>query len=88
MTDLINKDIVIFNLKKEIEDKEFLIEDLKSKLNQEISVKKSEVMLNQELQERIEKLELHRETLVEINEKYSDTISKLRARLKELIVKS
>jgi hypothetical protein len=88
MTDLINKDIIIFNLKKEIEDKEFLIEDLKSKLNQEISVKKSEVMLNQELQERIEKLELHRETLVEINEKYSDTISKLRARLKELIVKS
>jgi len=75
MTDLINKDIIIFNLKKEIEDKEFLIEDLKSKLNQE-------------LQERIEKLELHRETLVEINEKYSDTISKLRARLKELIVKS
>jgi hypothetical protein len=88
MTDLINKDIVIFNLKKEIEDKEFLIEDLKSKLNQEISVKKSEVMLNQELQERIEKLELHKETLIEINEKYSDTIGKLRIRLKELIVKS
>ena len=88
MTDLINKDIIIFNLKKEIEDKEFLIEDLKSKLNQEISVKKSEVILNKELQERIEKYQLHIETLIEINEKYSDTIGKLRARLKELIVKS
>jgi hypothetical protein len=88
MTDLINKDIVIFNLKKEIKDKEFLIENLKDKLNQEISVKKSEVTLNKELHERIEKLELHKETLIEINEKYSDTIGKLRARLKELIVKS
>jgi chaperonin cofactor prefoldin len=44
-------------------------------------------MLNKELLERIEKLELHKETLIEINEKYSNTIGKLRARLKELIVK-
>jgi hypothetical protein len=45
-------------------------------------------LLNKELQERIEKHQLHIETLIEINEKYSDTIGKLRARLKELIVKS
>ena len=87
MTDLINKDIIIFNLKKEIEDKEFLIEDLKSKLNQEISFKKSEVILNKELQERIEKYELHIETLLKINEEYSNTIGRLRARLKELIIR-
>jgi chaperonin cofactor prefoldin len=64
------------------------IEELESELLMEKMVKKSEVQLNKELRERIEKLELHIETLIEINEKYSDTIGKLRARLKELIVKS
>jgi len=64
------------------------IEELESELVMEKMVKKSEVQLNKELHERIEKLELHIETLVEINEKYSNSIGKLRARLKELIVKS
>ena len=64
------------------------IKELEEQLQMEISVKKSEVLLNKELQERIEKHQLHIETLIEINEKYSDTIGKLRARLKELIVKS
>jgi len=64
------------------------IKELEEQLQMEIMVKKSETMLNKELHERIEKLELHIETLIEINEKYSDTIGKLRARLKELIVKS
>jgi chaperonin cofactor prefoldin len=68
----------------ELENK---IKELEEKLQMEIAVKRSEVMLNKELQERIEKLELHRETLIEINEKYSDTIGRLRARLKEFIVK-
>jgi hypothetical protein len=63
------------------------IKELEEQLEMEISVKKCEVMLNKELQERIEKHQLHIETLIEINEKYSDTIGKLRARLKELIVK-
>ena len=62
------------------------IKELEEQLQMEIMVKKSEVMLNKELHERIEKLELHIETLIEINEKYSNTIGKLRARLKELIV--
>jgi hypothetical protein len=69
-------------------DKDQKIKELEEQLQMEISVKKSEVMLNKELQERIEKHQLHIETLIEINEKYSDTIGKLRARLKELIVKS
>jgi chaperonin cofactor prefoldin len=63
------------------------IKELEEQIQIEIMVKKSEVMLNKELLERIEKLELHKETLIEINEKYSNTIGKLRARLKELIVK-
>ena len=68
-------------------DLENKIKELEEKLQMEIMVKRSEVMLNKELQERIEKLELHKETLIEINEKYSDTIARLRTRLKELIVK-
>jgi chaperonin cofactor prefoldin len=63
------------------------IEDLKLKLDMERQVKESEVMLNKELKERIEKLELHIETLLKINEEFSNTISKLRARLKDLIVR-
>jgi chaperonin cofactor prefoldin len=69
---------------QELENK---IKELEEKLQMETGVKKSEVMLNKELQERVEKYQLHIETLIEINEKYSDTIGKLRARLKELIVK-
>jgi chaperonin cofactor prefoldin len=66
---------------------EHKIKELEEKLQMEIAVKKSEIMLNKELQERIEKYQLHIETLIEINEKYSDTIRRLRARLKEFIVK-
>jgi chaperonin cofactor prefoldin len=66
---------------------EHKIKELEEKLQMEIAVKKSEIMLNKELQERIEKYQLHIETLIEINEKYSDTIGRLRARLKEFIVK-
>jgi len=71
-----------------IQELENKIKELEEKLQMETMVKKSEVMLNKELQERIEKYQLHIETLIEINEKYSDTIGKLRARLKEIIVKS
>jgi hypothetical protein len=69
-------------------DKDQRIKELEEQLQMEISVKKSEVMLNKELNERIEKHLLHIETLVNINEKYSDTIGILRARLKELIIKT
>jgi chaperonin cofactor prefoldin len=51
----------------------------------EKGVKQSEVMLNAELNERIEKYQLHIETLRNINEHYSNLIGKLRARLKEII---
>jgi len=68
-------------------DKDKIIEELKEQLQMEIMVKKSEVLLNKELKERIEKIELHKETLIEINEQYSNLIGKLRAILKELIVR-
>jgi len=68
---------------KELENK---IKELEEKLQMETMVKKSEVTFNQELLERIEKLEMHKETLIKINEEYSITIGKLRSRLKKLIV--
>jgi hypothetical protein len=68
-------------------DKDQIIKELEQKLQMEIQVKKSEVELNKELLERIEKHQLHIETLVKINEDYSVMIGKLRSRLKELIVK-
>jgi chaperonin cofactor prefoldin len=68
-------------------DKDQIIKELEEKLQIEIVVKKSEVELNKELLERIEKHQLHIETLVKINEDYSVMIGKLRARLKQLIVK-
>lgn len=70
-----------------IEDLQNKIKELEEQLQMEIAVKKSEVGLNKELLERIEKHQLHIETLVKINENYSNIIGKLRARLKELIVK-
>ena len=77
---MIDKDLLI----KELEEK---VKELEEKLQMETSVKKSEVMLNSELNERIEKHQLHIETLLKINEDYSNLIGKLRARLKELVVK-
>jgi len=66
-----------------LEDK---IKELEFHLQMEKMVKKSEVELNKELLERIEKHELHIETLIKINEEYSTLIGKLRARLKKLVV--
>jgi hypothetical protein len=62
------------------------IKELEFDLQMEKMVKKSEVEINKELLERIEKHELHIETLIKINEEYSNLISKLRARLKKLIL--
>lgn len=74
-------------MQESIEQLKNKIEDLELKLSMEKQVKESEVMLNKELKERIEKFELHIETLIKINENYSNTIGKLRAKLKDLIVK-
>jgi len=62
------------------------IKELEEQLQMEKMVKKSEVELNKELLERIEKHQLHIETLIKINEEYSNLIGKLRSRLKKLVV--
>jgi hypothetical protein len=77
---MMDKDLII----KQLEEK---IQEWEEKYQMEKSVKQSEVILNSELNERIEKHQLHIETLLKINEDYSNLIGKLRARLKELVVK-
>jgi hypothetical protein len=67
-------------------DKDEKIKELEENLQMEIMVKQSEVLLNKELLERIEKHELQIETLIKINEEYSNIISRLRIRLKNLII--
>jgi len=67
-------------------DKDQIIKDLEEKLSREKTVKKSEVIMNIELLARVENYQLHIETLLKINEEYSDKIGELRSRLKKLIV--
>jgi chaperonin cofactor prefoldin len=73
------------SLEDQIKELKNEIIELDQKLKMEILVKKSEVGLNKTLKETIEKNELHIETLVKINEEYSNIIAKLRIKLKNLI---
>ena len=74
------------NLIRDLEKKEKEIKRLEEQLQMETMVKKSEVVMSKNLQINIEKLEQNIETLMEINEKYADTIGLLRNRLKKLIL--
>jgi len=67
-----------------MDDKDKQIQDLKNELSQEIAVKKSEVVLNKQRLEEIHKLQLHLETLQEINEDYSKRIAKLETMIKTI----
>jgi chaperonin cofactor prefoldin len=78
----------MIDLEQKINELQFKITELENKLMMETMVKKSEVELNKELLERAEKHELHIETLIKINEEYSNTISKLRLQLKNLLFKN
>jgi|TARA_R100001443_G_scaffold114414_1_gene130392 chaperonin cofactor prefoldin len=64
--------------------KDDIIKDLELKLDMAEQVKVSEVQFNTDLKDRIEKLELHIETLLKVNEffrqkvlKYKSIVSKL-----------
>ena len=64
--------------------KDDIIKDLELKLEMAEQVKESEVQFNTDLKDRIEKLELHIETLVKVNDffrqkvlKYKSIVSKL-----------
>tara|TARA_R110000787_G_scaffold275827_1_gene384593 strand:- start:1485 stop:1688 length:204 start_codon:yes stop_codon:yes gene_type:complete len=66
-------------------DKDKIIEELNQRINEEQMVKKSEVLLNKELLERIEKLNLQIETLLTINDSFQNKIARLRMILKHEI---
>jgi hypothetical protein len=73
---------------RQIEELKIKIRELEEKLQMEITVKKSEVMMNKNLNERIETQQIYIETLLKINENLSEKIGILNTRLKELIIKT
>jgi|TARA_R110002049_G_scaffold165077_1_gene331072 hypothetical protein len=72
---------------KQIKELDLKIIDLENQVMMERMVKNSEVALNQDMKDRIEKCELHNETLGKIIEQYIDTVARLRIKLKDLILK-
>ena len=72
-------------LNEEIQNLNIKIKELEQDIQMEKMVKKSEVTLNAELLQRIEKLELHIETLIKINEEYSNMVAQLRLTIKKII---
>ena len=72
---------------RQIEEFKSKIKELEEKLQMEIAVKKSEVMMNKNLNERIETQQIYIETLLKINENLSEKIGILNNRLKELVIK-
>ena len=60
------------------------IKQLEEQVEMEISVKKSEVLINADLKDRITKLEIQLETVVDINNKYAEKLATLQKKLKNL----
>lgn len=58
--------------------------ELLQQLGEERMVKKSETQMNLDLKDRIAKLELHQETLLKINDEFSNKIAKYRNIIKRL----
>ena len=72
-------------LNEQIQNLNTRIKELEQDIQMEKMVKKSEVTLNADLLQRIEKLELHIVTLIKINEEYSNMIVQLRLTIKNII---
>jgi len=68
-----------------IDEKDKIIKDLKVKLEMVEQVKKSEVMLNTDLRETIEKQKLHITTLQKINEDFSSKYATLKVKYDKLL---
>jgi hypothetical protein len=68
-----------------MDHKDKIIEDLKTKIEEEVMIKQSEVLMNKDLKLRIEQLELEIELLQKINNYLLETTSKLRVKLKNII---
>tara|TARA_A100001515_G_scaffold143763_1_gene145778 strand:+ start:1287 stop:1499 length:213 start_codon:yes stop_codon:yes gene_type:complete len=64
--------------------KDDIIKDLELKLDMAEQVKESEVQFNTDLKDRIEKLELHIETLLKVNELFRQKVLKYKAIVSKL----
>tara|TARA_R100000808_G_C2035481_1_gene77395 strand:- start:80 stop:292 length:213 start_codon:yes stop_codon:yes gene_type:complete len=64
--------------------KDDIIKDLELKLDMAEQVKVSEVQFNTDLKDRIEKLELHIETLLKVNEFFRQKVLKYKAIVSKL----
>lgn len=69
----------------EIEQLREKIKELETDLQMEKMVKRSEVCINAELKEQIEKLQLQIESILKINEEYAKKIVDLRIKIKRMI---
>jgi phosphotransferase system IIA component len=67
------------------DEKDKIIKDLKVKLEMAEQVKKSEVLLNTDLKEIIEKQQLHITTLQKINEDFSNKYATLKVKYDKLL---
>tara|TARA_Y100000401_G_scaffold34199_1_gene25561 strand:+ start:1185 stop:1397 length:213 start_codon:yes stop_codon:yes gene_type:complete len=67
---------------KDVKDE--IIKDLELKVDMAEQVKVSEVMYNKTLKDNIAKLELHIETLLEINEKFRQKVLKYQSIVSKL----
>jgi hypothetical protein len=76
---------MIINNEELIKKLEKKVIELEDTLSEEIAVKRSEVMLNKELKERIQKQELIIENLGEINDYFLEKIKNLRIKINKLI---
>tara|TARA_R100001086_G_scaffold66756_1_gene31072 strand:- start:31 stop:300 length:270 start_codon:yes stop_codon:yes gene_type:complete len=70
---------------QKIENLEKKIKELEDSLSEMKGVKNSELMINKELKERIEKQDLVIETLKKLNEHFMSKVTELRIKLKNLI---
>ena len=60
------------------------IKQLEDQVEMEVSVKKSEVLINADLKDRITKLEIQLESVVNINNQYAEKLAKLQNHLRKL----
>jgi hypothetical protein len=60
------------------------IKQLEEQVEMEVSVKKSEVLINADLKDRITKLEIQLESVVNINNQYAEKLAKLQNHLRKL----
>ena len=79
-----HKDLQIRTLEHSNKQLEAKVKELETKLEEEISVKKSEVLMNAQLKEEKERREIAIETLQKLNNEFIVKLAELRCKIKKL----